>query len=1272
MNPTPDLSLVITPDTIVCDSTEVTFDLSSDNGPVIGDKRYQLTVMNPGGVQGVRAPDEYSYVSGDDFIDTLINPTNQVQTVTYTFHPVIKDPRTGLAYCEHGSANDTTITIYVNPTPGINVSVPDTVVCDSTVVEFSLTTLNGAVLGEKYYYVETSYTGDVSGVTPNGHYPLANFNDRLVNNTFNLQTVTYHFIPRFRNPRGDDPGEYCSDGIDTTITIYLNPTPGIEVSIPDTIYCNSSEVPFTITTPNVSTSGTMYYDLVTSYVVAEVSGVSPDGPYPLNYDGSSNFSDIITNSHPTQLQLIEYTFKPRIDDARPGFDCDRGIDTTVRVYIAPELISELTGDTVIGGWNIRCNGLSDGNIDLFVQGGYITDDYSYLWETIDGTGLITNIQDQEGLTAGTYRVTVTDAIGCIVYDTIELEQPDPIQALDSIARVGCNGGRGGAIELDMFGGTPGYTFLWRGPEGFIDSTQNIYNRYAGIYYLDYADTNNCQGSRVILIPEPQPIQISPTLTAFGDYNIRCNGENNGDIRLNVNGQGSPAYYEYLWTGPDGFIDSTKNIYNLYAGDYTIEVTDSAGCKKEEIFNITQPDTIAIVPDIHEYPGGNYNISCYGLSDGSIDIDVTGGHGNYQYSWNTTGGSGIVANEEDQSGLTAGTYQVHLEDPFGCYREAGYELTEPPQLVLTETVLSDNLGYNVSCYGGSDGSIDVSVSGGWGSYDYEWSTTDGSGLAPEEEDQEGLAAGEYQVMVTDEINCSASWTIALDQPDSLSIGPVIPLHSGYEVSCYDGQDGSITLNPSGGVGDYTYEWSTTDGSGIETTLENQNDLSAGTYKVSVTDENGCVKSWDITLDDPEPIITGMDVENISCNASDDGMAWVDVSGGISPYSYFWIPTRDRDTITRDLPVGTYTIRITDSNGCVHYDSIDVEEPDPLKMNMLDTLLYSGSMVSCYGNSDGSFKVGVEGGRGPFIFDWFRKSGESYVPGLPVQSYRVTTGYTDSIVDVPAGYYRVLITDSKGCEATGNVRVTQPNRLLPIFNVEQVSCYGYGDGEVTVNISGGTPSYEVVWENGTRDYTAQMLPAGNQVLNITDANNCRLDTFVYVPQPDSIQISVDKANPRCPDSYDGIISVEIDGGTRPYQIFWTYLDANVPLPDNEPQLYDLGMGPYAIEIIDENNCMFHDTIVLNVDEENCIFIPNAFTPNHDGFNDTWEIDGLEYYPGVIIEVYDRWGQRVFRSDKGYSNPWKGRYRGDDLPVDSYHYIINLNNGSRPLTGNVTIIR
>ena len=213
---------------------------------------------------------------------------------------------------------------------------------------------------------------------------------------------------------------------------------------------------------------------------------------------------------------------------------------------------------------------------------------------------------------------------------------------------------------------------------------------------------------------------------------------------------------------DGIIPgpiNTNRIDNLVAGTYYLEIKDVLGCAQVETVVITEPDGMSLAGyTLSKSADGNFNISCKGASDGSINMTISGGSGNYIFSW--TGPGGFTATTKDITGLKAGTYTCTVKDLNGCILtpSPSFTLIEPTVLVLAPPVKSTSLdgSYNINCYGGNTGSISISVSGGSiGNYMYNWSTTDGSGIIAGQKDQTTLSAGTYHLVVTDLNSCTTS-------------------------------------------------------------------------------------------------------------------------------------------------------------------------------------------------------------------------------------------------------------------------------------------------------------------------------------------------------------------------------------------------------------------------------------------------------------------------------------------------------------------------------------
>ena len=604
------------------------------------------------------------------------------------------------------------------------------------------------------------------------------------------------------------------------------------------------------------------------------------------------------------------------------------------------------------------------------------------------------------------------------------------------------------------------------------------------------------------------------------------------------------------------VSNNRNIANLESGFISVSVTDSVGCPATEEYDLTEPPVMKISREDTSHPGG-FDISCFNYTDGSVDLTITDNdpaRGNLNYSWSRNPDDGYTASTQDINNLPVGTYEVSVSDFYGCKVDSFFVLESPTQLTATIADSSNYNGYGVSCYSFNDGYYDLNITGSYGGYVYEWTTADGSLDISNQEDISNVSAGTYNLLVNDEYNCFANWEYTIAEPDTVDINPIITDFNGYSVSCFDGANGAITLQTTGGVQPYGFNWYG-DGSGIAQFDEDQVDISAGNYRVTITDDNGCISNWDFSLNQPEIITTTTIPKSISCFSTNNGGIDLDVSGGVEPYEYLWSNGSISQDVS-DLFVGSYSVIITDLNGCIKYDTSFVPEPPEIIISLNSPPAYNGRMISCNGASDGIINSLVTGGVGTFRYNWLNLG--STVPDLS---------------GLPAGWYYLEVTDDNECTEIDSIEVIEPNPIETEVFPTDPSCYQYADGFITLIPQGGTPVYDIVWEG--LDQTGQKadsLRAGRYEVSITDLNDCRLDTFAILEEPDSLYLLADITPPYCPDKYDGRIELDINGGTPPFQVNWVNYD-------NEGLYFeDLAQGTYQVEITDNQLCVFRDTFEL----------------------------------------------------------------------------------------------
>ncbi|MFD0988717.1 T9SS type A sorting domain-containing protein, partial [Mariniflexile jejuense] len=333
---------------------------------------------------------------------------------------------------------------------------------------------------------------------------------------------------------------------------------------------------------------------------------------------------------------------------------------------------------------------------------------------------------------------------------------------------------------------------------------------------------------------------------------------------------------------------------------TCTVTDSNGCSSSQSFTVTQPTALVATAT------SQTNISCNGGSNGSATVSVSGGTPGYTYTWSPSGGTSATA-----TGLAAGTYTVTVTDANSCQTIQSFTLTQPTALVATATSQT-----NISCNGGSNGSATVTASGGAGGYTYSWAPSGGTGATAT-----GLSAGVYTVTITDANACTTTKSFTLTQPSAISVTPA----SQTNISCFAGSNGTASVNtPTGGSGGYTYNWTPGNPTGDGT--KSVTGLTAGTWSCTVTDSNGCSTSQSFTLTQPASSVSATisSQTNVTCNGGTDGILAVTATGGIAPYTYLWSNSATTATIT-GIIAGTYSVTVTDANGCSSITSATITEP-----------------------------------------------------------------------------------------------------------------------------------------------------------------------------------------------------------------------------------------------------------------------------------------------------------------------------------------------------------
>jgi gliding motility-associated-like protein len=558
---------------------------------------------------------------------------------------------------------------------------------------------------------------------------------------------------------------------------------------------------------------------------------------------------------------------------------------------------------------------------------------------------------------------------------------------------------------------------------------------------------------------------------------------------------------------------------------------------------------------------------------------------------------------------------------------------------------------------------LTIAGGSGNYTYLWIGPDGYSATTE--DISGLKAGNYTCTVHDVNGCvlTPQPSFNLQQPDLLAISSIAStsVDGYYNINCYGGT-GTIDVTVTGGSAiSYFYDWSTSDGGGIIAGLQDQNSLRAGTYNLVVTDFNGCKESTDITLTQPNAWNMELIPSHVTCQASgsDDGAINLNVTGGIGPYSYLW-STGERTQDISGLTEGNYSVTVTDANGCENTGSARINLPPPLHYTYVASN-YNGFNISCYGRENGSIQINPVRGTPPYSFSWHGPDG--------------FTSNSKDISGLKAGQYILNITDRSMCTADTIFMLTEPGKLgmtiMPSLSLSgdpdiNINCAGGKTGSINVEAVNNAGQVEYLWADGEIGSKRTGLMAGEYKIILTDSNGCSADSAIILKEPGPISLSISVTQPFCTDMPDGEILLTVTGGSNSG---YTYLWSDNSTTQN---ITTAVSGMYNVIVTDANGCSAIDSVMMHPVNEICLVMPNAISPNGDLINDVWNLGLKELYPDIEVRIFNRWGELIWKSDRGYPVPWDGRSKGAVLPMDSYHYLIDLHNGSKPIIGNVTIVK
>lgn len=761
-----------------------------------------------------------------------------------------------------------------------------------------------------------------------------------------------------------------------------------------------------------------------------------------------------------------------------------------------------------------CYGASDGKIKVSASGGS-SHVYTYTWNGVVGTS--TN----NTLSAGVCNIAVVDQNGCYAELTHELTQPTKIASAFIFTEnsqpadeyLSCNGDEL-TVAVNVTGGVlPIKYFKWNGG---AESSNSQITVGAGPCKVVMEDTNGCLDSVETVIHEPEKL----TVTIAETSSIPCDGEY-GELTANVTG-GTGAY-TYAWSNAA----TTAKTGQITEGTYSVTVTDENQCSASAEYTIIKPALLNARIIMSKE-------ACRTLSAGTLTVEVLDGTAPYTYLWSTG------STEEMISGLKAHEYSITIHDASGCTFNDNIDLSNVGKYRIKTSATREK------CPGSADGTATVKISYGFSPYDVKWYDKDDQ-FIDDSTTIENLAVGTYKVNVVDDRGCELNEKITVSTTTPMYVKSLVVT----ETQCVE-PTGTATVALSKGLPPYTTLWSNGD------TKPMADSLAEGKYTLRVTDANGCILDTSVTITTRNTlqVATLSSDTVIRCVGGTQGEAQAVASLGTAPYSFAWSNGATGETAS-SLTAGSYTVTVTDAEGCEATSSIRFVEKDVLTILQNDI-----HHVTCNGGNDGHIVVGVEGGVAPYTITW--SNGAS--------SYSNT--------NLTAGNYTVTVTDSKGCSVSKTFTITEPDDFVLSFeNVSSIQCKGLCNATATVNIVGGEAPYTYNWSSGEKTQTASQLCVGTQSVEITDNKGCSGTKSLEIAGRDErlMVTNVTSTQPVCSEvTPSGVLSVEVAGSlTGSYTYEWK---DNATVIGTGSSVSGLHAGAYTLTLSD-GTCSFDTTIALS---------------------------------------------------------------------------------------------
>ena len=878
----------------------------------------------------------------------------------------------------------------------------------------------------------------------------------------------------------------------------------------------------------------------------------------------------------------------------------------------------------------------EGGFNFSGTGG--TAPYNYTYEQVgmpmnNGSGTLLADGDLASITnlpPGDYTINLTDDVGLTTMTTVTIQQTATnFGGQLDVVNPTCATTMDGMVIINISGGIAPYTVIWSNGITNMDviGSDTIFNLPVGNFSTNIIDANGCQAG-----PFSTSLIVSAvSVDSLSLQNVTCIG-GGMDGNITVAGAGGMGPYTFSWNDPG--LSTTASISGLAPGNFCVTINDVNLCSDVRCFDILAPSE----PTIDGFDVTQ--VECPNDMTGEITVNITPGNAAIaNIAWNIGDVTPTISN------LGPGEYIVTVTAVDGCVDSSMVTLTTPAEIDLVDVPTPP------TCPGDSDGQIQLMISGATMPFSITWD--DGTSVNP----RFALPCDStYFVTVTGANGCDTiTRAIFLDCPPP--IGVVFSEEMG--VDCFNGDcNGQALATAFGGTSTaavYNYTWQSGENS-MNSVDSRAVQLCRGFNTIEIND-NACSIIDSVFIDSPSEItipIENIDIVNASCQGESDGMITVAASGGTPGYTYLWDDNITTGPIYSDLPADQFSVTITDANFCTEVENLTVMEPEPFEILIDSSQL---QQVICPGDNTGVIVVFPSGGN----------------PGIIDYQWTDDVSFSSVGVNLLAGTYSITGTDPAGCTDNIIVNLEEPDPIeFEIADIVEPQCFGF-QTVVTIDTAfgGNGPLFQFSVNNGPArpiQGATPVLGGQSALVTVFDSEGCRAEEEIIINQPAEIvvdlgeDIEIQLGESALLEPFVGSI-LPVDSIVYQPLTNLTCIDSSFCL---DVMVAPIESQVYSLTIFDENGCSGSDDILVEIDRNRNVFVPNAFSPNGDGVNDLFR---PFIGPGVanvnFMRVFDRWGELVFSTDDLPvflptdldDSGWDGTLNGQLMNPGVYVYIIEV---------------